>query len=82
MGRVEPEFFLAGEARAPLLAAFAPRTKSVSGRLSASANIESYAREFCQAEMIGKLSAQGRARLDAHRQAGHQLILVTVRLIF
>jgi HAD superfamily hydrolase (TIGR01490 family) len=42
-----------------------------------SRDIESYAREFCQAEMIGKLSLQGRARLDAHRQAGHQLILVT-----
>ncbi|MDE3220264.1 MAG: HAD-IB family hydrolase [Nitrospirota bacterium] len=42
-----------------------------------STDIESYAREFCQAEMIGKLSLQGRARLDAHRQAGHQLILVT-----
>lgn len=42
-----------------------------------SGDIESYAREFCQAEMIGKLSLQGRARLDAHRQAGHQLILVT-----
>jgi HAD superfamily hydrolase (TIGR01490 family) len=42
-----------------------------------SADIESYAREFCQAEMIGKLSMQGRARLDSHRQAGHQLILVT-----
>jgi HAD superfamily hydrolase (TIGR01490 family) len=41
------------------------------------ADIESYAQEFCQAEMIGKLSLQGRARLDAHRQAGHQLILVT-----
>jgi len=41
------------------------------------ADIESYAREFCQAEMIGKLSVQGRARLDTHRQAGHQLILVT-----
>ena len=27
--------------------------------------------------MIGKLSRQGRAKLDAHRQAGHQLILVT-----
>ena len=40
-------------------------------------DIESHAREFCQAEMIGKLSVQGRARLDAHRQAGHQLILVT-----
>jgi len=41
------------------------------------ADIESYAREFCQAEMIGKVSVQGRAKLDAHRQAGHQLILVT-----
>lgn len=41
------------------------------------ADIESYAREFCQAEMIGKLSLQGRARLEEHRQAGHQLILVT-----
>jgi HAD superfamily hydrolase (TIGR01490 family) len=42
-----------------------------------SADIESYAREFCQTEMIGKLSLQARARLDAHRQAGHHLILVT-----
>ena len=41
------------------------------------ADIESHAREFCQTEMIGKLSVEGRARLDAHRQAGHQLILVT-----
>ena len=41
------------------------------------ADIESYAREFCQAEMIGKVSLQGRTRLDEHRQAGHQLILVT-----
>jgi HAD superfamily hydrolase (TIGR01490 family) len=42
-----------------------------------SADIESYAREFCQAQMIGRLSVQGRAKLDEHRQAGHQLILVT-----
>ena len=42
-----------------------------------SGDIESYAREFCQVEMIGKLSVQGRTRLDAHGQAGHQLILVT-----
>jgi HAD superfamily hydrolase (TIGR01490 family) len=41
------------------------------------ADIESYAREFFQAEMIGKVSIEGRARLDAHRQAGHQLVLVT-----
>lgn len=41
------------------------------------ADIESYAREFCQAEMIGKVSPQGRVKLDEHRQAGHQLILVT-----
>jgi HAD superfamily hydrolase (TIGR01490 family) len=41
------------------------------------ADIESYAREFCLAEMIDKVSLQGRARLETHRQAGHQLILVT-----
>ncbi len=41
------------------------------------ADIESYAKEFCQTEMIDRLSLQGRAKLDAHRQAGHQLILVT-----
>lgn len=40
-------------------------------------DIESYAREFCRSEMTGKVSLQGRTRLDAHRQAGHQLILVT-----
>jgi HAD superfamily hydrolase (TIGR01490 family) len=40
-------------------------------------DIESYAREFCQTEMIGKVSQQGRTKLDAHRQAGHHLILVT-----
>ncbi len=42
-----------------------------------STNIESYAQEFCQAEMIGKVSVQGRTKLDEHRRAGHQLILVT-----
>jgi len=42
-----------------------------------SADIESYAQEFCQAQMIGRLSTQGRAKMDEHRQAGHQLILVT-----
>jgi len=41
------------------------------------ADIEPYAREFCQAKMIGRLSVQGRAKMDEHRQAGHQLILVT-----
>jgi len=41
------------------------------------ADIESHAREFCQIEMLGKLSLQGRARLEEHRQAGHQLVLVT-----
>jgi len=40
-------------------------------------DIQSYARDFCRAEMIGKLSLQGRARLEEHRQAGHHLILVT-----
>ncbi len=40
-------------------------------------DIESYAREFCQAHMIGRLSSQGRVKLDEHRQADHHLILVT-----
>lgn len=40
-------------------------------------DIESYAQEFCHAEMIGKLSQDGLRRLEEHRQAGHQLILVT-----
>jgi HAD superfamily hydrolase (TIGR01490 family) len=42
-----------------------------------SADIESSAREFCRNEIIGKVSLQARTKLDAHRQAGHQLILVT-----
>jgi HAD superfamily hydrolase (TIGR01490 family) len=46
------------------------------------ADIESQAQEFCHTEMIGKLSLQAHARLDAHRQAGHQLILVTGAPIF
>ena len=41
------------------------------------ADIESYAKEFCQTEMIDRLALQGCAKLDAHRRAGHQLILVT-----
>jgi HAD superfamily hydrolase (TIGR01490 family) len=41
------------------------------------ADIEPCAREFCHAEMIGKLSLDARAKLEEHRQAGHQLILVT-----
>lgn len=46
------------------------------------ADIESYAREFCQTEMIGSLSRQGLAKLAEHRLAGHQLILVTGAPIF
>ncbi|HSF66738.1 MAG TPA: HAD-IB family hydrolase [Nitrospiraceae bacterium] len=40
-------------------------------------DIASCAQDFCRNEMIGKVSAEGRTRLEAHRQAGHQLILVT-----
>lgn len=40
-------------------------------------DIAAAAREFCRTDMIGGLSPQGRAKLDEHRQAGHQLILVT-----
>ena len=39
--------------------------------------IEACAREFFQHEMIRLLSAKGRERLEAHRQSGHQLILVS-----
>ena len=39
--------------------------------------IEACAREFFQREMIGLLSAKGRERIEAHRQSGHQLILVS-----
>jgi HAD superfamily hydrolase (TIGR01490 family) len=39
--------------------------------------IEACAREFFQREMIGLLSAKGKDRLEAHRQSGHQLILVS-----
>jgi HAD superfamily hydrolase (TIGR01490 family) len=39
--------------------------------------IETCAREFFHHEMIGLLSAKGRDRLEAHRQSGHQLILVS-----
>jgi HAD superfamily hydrolase (TIGR01490 family) len=41
------------------------------------ADIESLAREFCLTHMIGRLAAEGRARLESHLQAGHQVILVT-----
>lgn len=39
--------------------------------------IEACAREFFQREMVALLSAKGRERLEAHRQSGHQLILIS-----
>ena len=39
--------------------------------------IEALAREFFQKEMIDALSTKGRNRLEAHRQSGHHVILVT-----
>jgi HAD superfamily hydrolase (TIGR01490 family) len=42
-----------------------------------SSEIEQLAKEFCQAEMIPTVSAQGLKRLEHHRQAGHHIILVT-----
>jgi HAD superfamily hydrolase (TIGR01490 family) len=39
--------------------------------------IEACAREFFQGEMVPNLSPKGRDRIEAHRQSGHQLILVT-----
>ena len=42
-----------------------------------SALIESCARDFFQREMVRNISPKGRDRLEAHRQSGHQLILVS-----
>jgi len=67
--------WLAGHAPPFSLHSLRERKVYLEGKCSA--DIESYAREFCRTEMIGKVSLQGRARLDEHRQAGHQLILVT-----
>src|SRR5262245_3513493 len=39
--------------------------------------IENCAREFFEDEMFGALSGKGRDRLEAHRQSGHQLILIS-----
>ena len=39
--------------------------------------IEACAREFVDCEMKVRLSAKGRDRLEAHRQSGHQLILIS-----
>ena len=39
--------------------------------------IEACAREFFRGTMVKLLSAKGRDRLEAHRQSGHQLILVS-----
>ena len=76
MERVEPERGLAG-GHVPPFSLHSLRERKVYLAGKRPADIESYAREFCQTEMIGKVSLQGRTKLDAHRQAGHQLILVT-----
>ena len=39
--------------------------------------IEGCAREFFHDEMLRQLSPKGRERLEAHRQSGHQLILIS-----
>ncbi len=41
------------------------------------AAIEDCAREFFQREMVQLVSVKGRERIEAHRQSGHQLILVS-----
>ncbi len=46
------------------------------------ADIESLAEEFCRAEIFPRLSAQGLSRMDEHRRAGHQIVLVTGSLDF
>lgn len=44
--------------------------------------IEPLAAKFCRAELIPRLSRDGVARLDEHRRAGHQVVLVTGSLDF
>jgi HAD superfamily hydrolase (TIGR01490 family) len=39
--------------------------------------VEACAREFFHDEMFRQLSHKGRERLEAHRQSGHQLILIS-----
>jgi HAD superfamily hydrolase (TIGR01490 family) len=39
--------------------------------------IETYARDFFEEEMLHRVSAKSRERLEAHRQSGHQLILIS-----
>lgn len=46
------------------------------------AHIESLAKEFCSAQIVPSLSAQALSRMDEHRCAGHQLVLVTGSLDF
>lgn len=46
------------------------------------ADIESLAEEFCRAEIVPYLSTQALSRMDEHRRAGHQIVLVTGSLEF
>lgn len=39
--------------------------------------IEDCAREFLHGEILRRVSTKGRERLEAHRQSGHQLILIS-----
>ena len=48
----------------------------------AAAEVESLPEEFCRAELFPRLSAQGLARMDEHRRAGHHIVLVTGSLDF
>ena len=46
------------------------------------ADIESFAEEFCRAEIVPYLSTQAVSRMDEHRRAGHYIVLVTGSLEF
>lgn len=48
----------------------------------AAVEVESLAEEFCRAELVPRLSAQGLSRMDEHRRAGHHIVLVTGSLDF
>ena len=48
----------------------------------AAADVEALAEEFCHSELFPRISAQGLARMDEHRRAGHHIVLVTGSLDF
>ena len=75
MARVEAQCVLVGHTGSVRLDPSATSERSISKENSAL--IESCARDFFNAKWSETFSPKGRDRLEAHRQSGHQLILVS-----